>query len=214
MKTSVLCDLYLAGDIMPDTLHFKPVPNSRYLTLSEARALECNGCGDCCDSRRGDYLFEWGSLPKHQYRQNSSDGEPLIIPLDLVTLEPREWEPEDQRQDSHTYFKCAAFCSNSDGSGSCTAYETRPDRCHEFPVYGKGIREHLKKVGRYYSSARMFPKCTWYDVIIVKEGCPLLKIRHPDGRLDRSRLTPEIRDELSIWKDSFNRPKSKSRGKN
>ena len=39
----------------------------KYMTLSEARSIECNGCGDCCDSRRTDGYWTWGSLPTDQY---------------------------------------------------------------------------------------------------------------------------------------------------
>ncbi|MDO9444355.1 MAG: hypothetical protein Q7K37_03495, partial [Dehalococcoidia bacterium] len=62
------------------TEHDAPPQPLRYVTLEAARALECNGCGDCCDSRRTDGFWAWGTLPPDQYREQC--GEPLIIPLE------------------------------------------------------------------------------------------------------------------------------------
>ena len=55
---------------------------TRYLTLAAARALECNGCGDCCDSRRTPD-WAWGALPASQFAELNG-GAPLIIPIEPV----------------------------------------------------------------------------------------------------------------------------------
>ena len=187
---------------MPETVHFRTTSSTRYLTLSEARALECNGCGDCCDSNRTDRLFEWGRLPKHQYR-GTIDDNPLIIPLDIVTLEPREWEQGDDDIRTTVFFKCAAFCPNADGTGSCIAHENRPDRCRDFPIFGKDVRKTITREGRYYSPASLFSRCTWNDIIILKENSPILKIRDSEGRVDNEKITPKIREEIKQWKAKF-----------
>jgi hypothetical protein len=38
------------------------VPPMRFVTLAQARALECNGCGDCCDTRRTDGYWAWSAF--------------------------------------------------------------------------------------------------------------------------------------------------------
>ena len=66
----------------------------KYMTLSEARSIECNGCGDCCDSRRTDGYWTWGSLPTDQYA-SINNGEPLIIPIIRSGKNNDQWIDRD-----------------------------------------------------------------------------------------------------------------------
>lgn len=154
----------------------QPSTGVRYLTLAQARALECNGCGDCCDSRRTDGYWTWGGLPEHQYRDLNS-GRPLIIPLARINggWTDRAWEPSDRDELGPTRFRCEAFQPQPDGSGLCGIHDReRPAKCGQFPVYVVGLEDELAECGFVALATSAFPRCTWYGVIVMPEGDPRL----------------------------------------
>ncbi len=147
---------------------------SRYLTLAAARALECNGCGDCCDSRRTDGYWTWGTLPAHQYRA-LFDGRPLIIPL--IRIEggwaDRAHGPADVDELSRTCFRCEAFEPHEDGTGGCGIHDQEvPTKCREFPAGGADVEADLDACGEYWLATSAFPRCTWYRMVVVRDGDP------------------------------------------
>ncbi|MGE3961951.1 MAG: hypothetical protein AB7F65_09750 [Dehalococcoidia bacterium] len=153
---------------------------TRYLRLAEARALECNGCGDCCDSRRTDGYWTWGHLPEDGFASRA-DGVPLIIPL--VFLEG-EWRDRphalsDLGELSGTRFRCAAFVAtppseqHPEGGGSCARHDRwRPDPCHQFPVGAPDLEVEVARLGEVPLETSAFPRCTWYRVTIVRDDDP------------------------------------------
>jgi hypothetical protein len=151
-------------------------PPMRYVTLAQARALECNGCGDCCDSRRTDGFWAWGALPEDRFA--SIAGEPLIIPIERVEdggWRDRAWEPDDALPLRPTRFRCSAFVPHEDGTGGCGRHrEPRPSLCGEFPVEGPEIEAGLAEAGEYELTSNSLPRCTWYRMTVVLEGDPRL----------------------------------------
>lgn len=148
----------------------------QYMTLEAARALECNGCGDCCDSRRTDGYWTWGDLPADLYA--SICGEPLIIPLERTddgSWRDRAHLAEDAVGLSGTRFRCTAFQPQPDGGGRCGRHNlARPSKCGEYPVGGAAIEAELAEVGEVPVPADAFPRCTWHDVVLVRAGDPRL----------------------------------------
>lgn len=143
----------------------------RYMTLEAARALECNGCGDCCDSRRTDGSWAWGGLPEDLYR--SVAGEALIIALEQVgeSWLERDHRPEDELELIPTSFRCTAFRPQLDGSGLCGRHtEARPDVCGEFPVGGEDLDRELEEYGEVPLPTSFLARCTWYKVCVVRDG--------------------------------------------
>ncbi len=156
---------------MTTTPHTQAAP-ARYVTLAEARALECNGCGDCCDSRRTDGFWTWGALPADQYRAQA-DGQPLIIPIERIHdgWQDRPHDPADQSSLSGTRFRCAAFQPQEDGRGLCGRHgQWRPQKCGEFPVWGADIEDELAATGLAVLHVGAFPRCTWHGMTVVREG--------------------------------------------
>lgn len=146
-----------------------------YLTLDAARALECNGCGDCCDSRRTDGFWTWPGIPADQYR--ALCGERLIIPLERIDggWRDRAHRPGDEVDLSGTRFRCVAFEPHLDGSGGCGRHDQpRPPVCGEFPVWGTQIEVDLAAAGKAPLNCGAFPRCTWFGMVVVPEGDPRL----------------------------------------
>lgn len=151
--------------------------NGRYVTLEFARSLECNGCGDCCDSRRTDGFWTWGALPPGQYAEECG-GQPLIIPLELTDegWRDRPHHPEDEHGFAGTRFRCAAFLPQADGRGLCGRHDQwRPSKCGEFPVNGSAIEVELAETGEANLSVSAFPRCTWFGMTVVGNGDPRLE---------------------------------------
>jgi hypothetical protein len=164
-------------------------PDRQYITLAHARALECNGCGDCCDSRRTDGYWTWGTLPPDQFA-SLNDGTPLIIPLERIPSSEipatsddaptaasgwRDRAPnqKDELELSPTRFRCTAFLPQEDGRGLCGHHDRqRPDRCGEFPVRMPHIEQELTDHGEVALNTSAFPNCTWYRVTLVPEDDP------------------------------------------
>lgn len=167
----------------------------RYMTLAEARALECNQCGDCCDSRRTDGYWTWGSLPEDGYAaqcveegratgeraEEGREGVPLIIPIALVdgAWQDRGHRPEDLFEFSGTRFRCTAFTptppseAHPGGGGSCARHDRwRPAACDEFPVGAPDLEDDVARLGEVPLETGAFPRCTWYRVTVVSDGDP------------------------------------------
>lgn len=150
----------------------------RYMTLAEAQAIECNRCGDCCDSRRVGFTFSgqiawtWGK------RVDGMDG--LIIPL-------REALPL-MLEDDHSLrpaapvgaFRCAAFVATGDGvtslGGDCARHgdPALPSICSGYPVFGAYAGTIARTVQRDGEFAIPVPgaagsRCSWADVVIVAD---------------------------------------------
>ncbi len=166
----------------------QPNPPHLYITLDAARALECNGCGDCCDSTRTDGYWTWGTLPPDQFAA-LNNGSPLIIPLERLpsseapptsddtpipaptpndAWRDRTPNQEDELELFPTRFRCAAFLPQPDGRGLCGHHDRpRPDRCGEFPVRMPHIEQELAEIGEVALNTSAFPNCTWYRMTLV-----------------------------------------------
>ena len=158
------------------------VDETRYVTLAAARALECNGCGDCCDSRRTDGYWTWGTLPADQYSPLFG-GRPLIIPL--VRLDggwaDRVHEPADAGELTATRFRCEAFEPHADGTGGCGIHDRAvPAKCREYPVGGANVEADLDAVGEHSLATSAFPRCTWFQMTLVRDDDP--RVARTDGR--------------------------------
>jgi len=146
----------------------------RYITLSEARSIECNGCGDCCDSRRTDGYWTWGSLPTDQYASMNND-EPLIIPIiksdeNNIGWIDRKRVDQDQLEYYPTRFRCSAFLPQEDGRGLCGKHDSlRPDKCGEYPVHTPGMEEELLEQGEVILNTDTFSRCSWFKITVVLE---------------------------------------------
>jgi len=144
----------------------------QYVTLDAARAMECNGCGDCCDSRRTDGHWTWGFLPTDQFADRC-DGRPLIIPLERVDdgWRDRAATEQDAHNLSATRFRCSAFAVTGDGRGSCTRHDQwRPSVCGEYPAWGADLATELAEFGEVRLQTDAFPRCTWYRMTVVRDG--------------------------------------------
>ena len=178
----------------------------RYLTLEAARALDCNGCGDCCDSSHTDGFWTWGALPRDQYRP-LMDGGPLIIPVARSeggwdgAWGDRDWRPGDDSDATPTPFRCSAFRPQPDGRGLCGIHDReRPSKCGEFPVHMVGQDDDVEARGVMHLETSAFPRCTWFRMDAVAAAHPAL---HPqrgcvdsDGYVALHALPPSM---LAAW---------------
>ncbi len=153
----------------------------RYATLAEARTLECNRCGDCCDSRRLPKPTDWGwaDLPENGYAE-FNDGEPLIVEL----------SPGATRG-----FRCARLEPQADGTALCGLHdEPRPPTCIGFPIRFDDFDE----VGAAYEvHTGPLTRCTWYGMVLLPEGDDILDWRDTDWRVEWEALTAEQKVELN-----------------
>lgn len=147
----------------------------RYVTLETARAMECNGCGDCCDSRRTDGHWAWSSLPDDLYADLV--GAPLIIPLERVDdgWRDRPHADYDVLELIPTSFRCAALKPQDDGRALCGRHtEVRPGVCAEFPVWGPDVEADLASSGEAHLATGFLPRCTWFNHVVVRDDDPRL----------------------------------------
>lgn len=152
----------------------RPGAAYRYLTLDAVQALECNGCGDCCDSRRTDGYWTWAALPADGYADRCG-GTPLIIPLERAGdgWRDRAWRADDAAELSGTRFRCTAFTPDAAGGGACARHDQwRPPICAEFPAWSPTLAADLAAHGEARLEADSLPRCTWYRVIVVPDGDP------------------------------------------
>jgi len=179
-------------------------PQRRYLTLADARALECNGCGDCCDSSRTGGFWTWGALPRDQYRMLMS-GTPLIIPIARNGTDAgwrdRDWRPGDDSDATPTPFRCSAFRPQHDGRGLCGIHDReRPSKCGEFPVHMAGQDEDVDARTVMHLETSAFPRCTWFRVDAVARDHPAMDPARgcvdTDGHVALGEMPPSL---LATW---------------
>ncbi len=156
-------------DQPPSTL-----PPLQYVTLEQARALECNGCGDCCDTRRTDGYWAWSAVPEDGVA-SMTGGTSLIIPIERIEggdgWRDRAWHPDDASEYYPTRFRCSAFQEQEDGRGLCGRHtEERPGVCAEFPVHVVGLDLDVEELGEVPLLTGALPRCTWYRMIVVRDG--------------------------------------------
>lgn len=154
------------------------VPPMRFVTLAQARALECNGCGDCCDTRRTDGYWAWSALPEDGFA-SMTGGEPLIIPIERIEVaggggwRDRAWQPDDASEFLPTRFRCSAFREQEDGRGLCGRHTLdRPAVCGEFPVHVVGLGRDVAELGEVPLLTGALPRCTWYRMTVVRDDDP------------------------------------------
>ena len=171
----------------------------RFVTLDEAKAMECNRCGECCSSLRapGRGLWSWGGLPPGRHHG-------LITLLDERTLKPREWRKGDDDPRAHNAYDCTALDILDDGTTSCGIYGNarQPSRCLEFPVDYDGIEDELA-AGPILLRTEPLHSCTWYLMIVLADDSPLLGWRRRDQRLPWARLSvPRRRQVYSVIREA------------
>ncbi|MEX2445808.1 MAG: hypothetical protein WD734_00590 [Dehalococcoidia bacterium] len=185
-------------------MHADMPPARRYLTLAGARALDCNGCGDCCDSSRTAGYWTWGALPAGQYGHLSPGGGPLIIPVERAedaVWGDRAWRASDDSEATATPFRCSALREQPDGRGLCGIHDReRPPVCGEFPVHTRGLDEDVASRGVVHLETSAFPRCTWYrvDAVAADERAvdPWRGSVDSDGHVALSALPPSV---LARW---------------
>lgn len=193
---------YEAGDVL------------REVTLTEAREMECNRCGDCCnglaegvrkDPETGFPLFTWGSrYPEDRYRARY--GRELLIPL--VRTDGGVGPGEDFERDAdgkpYTAFVCSFLTLPTDDEpAACGLYQganphdlstLRPRNCGEFPVFGLDVDATILDGNGFVPATGALPRCTWYGLRVVgpwREG----EKRDPGGAW-RERWERQQRGEL------------------
>lgn len=119
----------------------------RDVTLREARAMECNRCGGCCngllpddvvkkDATTGLPLFTWGKkFPEDLYK--SRYGKPMLQPigfLDNSDEMPYQGKvgivdkfEQDSSDNPYTCFTCSFHGRNDDGLSTCGLIESFKD---------------------------------------------------------------------------------------
>jgi len=173
---------------------YEPGVILRDVTLTEARAMECNRCGDCCDTtsehvlldrRTGLPRFVWTKpgmdtsfeLPEDRYAKRY--GRPLIMPVirgdgELVTA--NEFE-RDANGEEHRSFQCRALQATDDPDVKhCELYAhrgdadaNRPYHCGAFPVFGLEADQAINIGGMYIPHTAALPRCTWHGIKIIRE---------------------------------------------
>jgi len=98
------------------------------VTRAEFEQIECNRCGACCE-------VVWQPSPLAMailQGRNVVPGEILSWWSDLHPIEAAE-ATNDTRSGRLQKYRCLRFVRDSDGTGFCTQYESRPVPCRTFP---------------------------------------------------------------------------------
>lgn len=154
--------------------------------------MECNRCGDCCDSMRPGVkrdketdmpLLEWGAkLPKDLYEERY--GEPLLLPVVGGETGPEVgFEFDTNNGKPFTPFRCTKLRSWPEGpegpESGCALMmdypnpdpkdisQLRPRVCGEFPVFGLDIDAAIIEGKSFIPPTGATPRCTWYGIRIV-----------------------------------------------
>lgn len=107
----------------------------------------CNRCGDCCEritiNGGGGDLFGWADWA-HEWRDwawyDLRDGEDCgMDKRSLRQVADAEfilahWTPHPDSTESDVFYQCSAWDSST---RLCTAHESRPPICRDYPWYGK-----------------------------------------------------------------------------
>lgn len=161
------------------------------VTIGQARAMECNRCGACCngladnvrrDEATGLPLFTWGSrYPADRYA--SRYGDALLLPV--VRGDGGPVIGEDFERDSegrpYTAFVCSRLQVLHDGDGegprtACNLYNganpadlatLRPRNCGEFPVFGLDVDAAIIDGHPFVAPTGALPECTWHGIRVV-----------------------------------------------
>ncbi|MFA7249351.1 MAG: hypothetical protein WC273_06910 [Dehalococcoidia bacterium] len=162
----------------------------RFVTLDEAKAMECNRCGECCSSLRapGGGMWSWGGLPPGRHYG-------LITLLDERTLKPRAWQPGDDHPRAHNAYDCTALEILDNDTTNCRIYGSarQPSRCLEFPVFYEGVEDDLA-AGPILLRTEPLSSCTWYMMIVLPDDSPILDWRRRDLALPWIRLSARRRE--------------------
>lgn len=195
------------------------------VTLAEARAMECNRCGDCCnglnpdvkkDEATGLPLFTWGSnFPQDLY--NARFGQPLLVPIILGDGGPEFGESFELDADNKPYtcFSCSFHRQDSPDSSTCELVERfgegnpkdlstiRPRNCGEFPVFGGNVDATIIDGHSFVPPTGAHPRCTWYGIRVTGpwKNTPYWKERwekqqNGEEVEEMPRLKPEILQAL------------------
>ncbi|MGE3856531.1 MAG: hypothetical protein AB7G21_06200 [Dehalococcoidia bacterium] len=171
----------------------EPPAGVRYMTLTEAKSLECNLCGQCCGSQEADLegfqlrQYTFGGIPKHQWKRFNG-GQPLIIPLTPSGLD-RAWRPKDADDGKPPAFRCEALQHHPDGTTRCGLWLTgRPSPCDAYPVNTKHYPDDLRRGAYVLLNTQYQRLCTWVDTLVCPDDSVILGWRRKDGTL-RGRLT-------------------------
>lgn len=164
----------------------------RYMTLAEAQAIECNGCGDCCDSRRVGFMpdglrfrFEWGT--------SEDDGAGLVFPLRVMHPFGSEEAPHPGHGVRIAGYGCRALVPQPDGRALCSAHDAeRPALCGDFPVFGRfsdWIAEHVARDGEHavLSPDSVLTRCAWHGVVVVADDRWVAYLQSIEQQCDRCR---------------------------
>ncbi|MSQ30384.1 MAG: hypothetical protein EXR68_07865 [Dehalococcoidia bacterium] len=172
-----------------------PPEDVRYMTLDEAKALDCNMCGQCCGSADADPTgldlrrYTFGAIEPGQWARLNG-GAPLIIPL-TRTGRPRAWRPSDGKAATAPAFQCAALSHVDDGTTRCALWQARrPPPCDAFPVGPKHYPADLRRGIYLLLNTTYLRHCTWTDVLVCPDDSVILDWRNLDGTL-RRRLSPD-----------------------
>lgn len=184
----------------------------RIVTVQEARALECNMCGDCCDSSRSGKTgtqWAWGTVPKSKYAEYMPDGTPLFMLLRHAKngrWVERPWEPEDARDGSNANYRCRAFVPDPldpaapHPTGKCSLWDpddttTRPPTCSQFPVYST-VLDGLRPGDVYLLQTMVLTRCTWAFMMVVgldpSTKPAIFEYRNPDYTLRWEDMPPDL----------------------
>lgn len=159
----------------------------RDVPLREARAMECNRCGDCCnglsddvkrDEATGLPLFVWGSnAPEDLYAERY--GQRLLQPIVMGDGGPAVGKAFEIDADGvpYTAFKCSQLSEpDENGCTSCGLYQdpnpldistVRPRNCGDFPVFGLDLDAAIIDGHPYVPATGALPRCTWYGIRVV-----------------------------------------------
>jgi len=180
-----------------DTQGYEAGAQLRDVTLREARAMECNRCGDCCNSLNenvkrdevtGLPMVVWGSkFPEDLYE--SRYGKRMLQPvgfLDDSSEMPYQGRigivdkfEEDENGKPYTCFSCAFHRQDTPEFSTCTLMETysnpdpkkieqlRPLNCGDFPIFGTSINDTLVAGHPFVPATGSLPRCTWHGLRIV-----------------------------------------------
>lgn len=171
-----------------DFLGYEAGAELRDVTLAEARAMECNRCGDCCngmseyvkkDEATGLPLFTWGSnAPEDLYAERF--GQQMLQPIVMGDGGPQIGDDFEVDADGKKYtcFSCSFHRpAGDDGKSSCGLYgldkdpkdlsTIRPRNCGEFPVFGRAVDAAIIDGNAYVPATGALPRCTWYGIRIV-----------------------------------------------
>lgn len=155
----------------------------RDVTIREARAMECNHCGGCCDGTLPDDVVKkdpvtglplvvWGSkFPEDLYegRYGKRMLQPIVMGDGGITV-GKEFEIDDDGK-PYTAFKCSfhqdSRCSIYDKADPADISTIRPRNCGTFPVFGLEVDDAIVVGHAYVPSTGALPQCTWHGIRVV-----------------------------------------------